>query len=72
VSDRLRALGIRDKVLLVAGGRIAEKEEEHAMFEKKIAAEGPGFLGVDRFYGPGSDLDVMIKDIDAVLVQKGA
>jgi methylmalonyl-CoA mutase cobalamin-binding domain/chain len=72
VSGRLQSLGMRDKVLFVAGGRIAEKEEEHAMYEKKIAEEGPGFLGVDQFYGPGTDVDVMIKNIDAALAAKGA
>ncbi len=54
VNKRLEELGIRDKVVLLAGGRIAEKEEEHEMFEKKIKEEGPGFLGVDAFFGPGT------------------
>lgn len=54
VSKRLEELGIRNKVVLLAGGRIAEKEEEHEMFEKKIKEEGPGFLGVDGFFGPGT------------------
>ena len=35
-----------------AGGRIAEKEEEHAMYEKKMAEEGLGFMGVDAFLDP--------------------
>ncbi|SHI32421.1 2-methyleneglutarate mutase [Dethiosulfatibacter aminovorans DSM 17477] len=55
VDKRLKELGIRDKVALFAGGRIAEKEEEHEMFEKKIKEEGTGFLGVDAFFGPGTD-----------------
>lgn len=55
VDKRLKELGIRDKVALFAGGRIGEKEEEHAMFEKKIKEEGSGFLGVDAFFGPGTD-----------------
>lgn len=55
VDKRLKELGIRDKVALFAGGRIGEKEEEHAMFEKKIKEEGTGFLGVDAFFGPGTD-----------------
>ncbi len=57
VDARLKELGIRDKVVLFAGGRIAEKEEEHALFEKKINEEGTGFLGVDAFFGPGTDID---------------
>jgi methylmalonyl-CoA mutase cobalamin-binding domain/chain len=55
VEKRLKELGIRDKVALFAGGRIGEKEEDHAMFEKKIKEEGTGFLGVDAFFGPGTD-----------------
>jgi len=54
VDKRLRELGIRDDIILVAGGRIAEKEEEHAMYEKKIKDEGTDFLGVDGFFGPGT------------------
>lgn len=57
VDKRLRELGIRDRVVLFAGGRIAEKEEEHAAFEKRIHDEGAGFMGVDRFFGPGTDVD---------------
>lgn len=57
VDKRLRELGIRNKVVLFAGGRIAEKEEEHALFEKKIKEEGTGFLGVDAFFGPGTDIE---------------
>jgi methylmalonyl-CoA mutase cobalamin-binding domain/chain len=55
VDKRLKELGIRDKVALFAGGRIGEKEEDHAMFDKKIKEEGTGFLGVDAFFGPGTD-----------------
>lgn len=61
VSQRLKELGLREKVIVVAGGRIAEKEEEHAHYEEKIAREGPGFLGVDGFFGPGTDPDDFIK-----------
>lgn len=57
VDKRLRELGLRDNVVLFAGGRIAEKEEEHALFEEKMATEGTGFLGVDAFFGPGTDID---------------
>jgi methylmalonyl-CoA mutase cobalamin-binding domain/chain len=55
VQDRLQQLGLRDKVVLIAGGRISEKEEEHAFFAEKMAKEGTAFLGVDGFFGPGTD-----------------
>lgn len=60
VSQRLQELDIRDEVVLMAGGRIAEKEEDHQRFEEKIQKEGPGFLGVDGFFGPGSKLDDIV------------
>lgn len=65
VEQRLKELEIRDKVLLIAGGRIAEKEEEHGAFQEKIAREGPGFLGVDSFFGPGTDPQNVIDWIKA-------
>lgn len=65
VEQRLKELGIRDKVVLMAGGRIAEKEEEHAMFEEKMKSEGTGFLGVDGFFGPGTDTEDAIKWVQA-------
>ena len=71
VDAHMRKLGIRDKVILVAGGRIAEKEEEHASIEEKIRKEGSGFLGVDQFYGPGTDLDDMIAWAVDSLAKKG-
>ncbi|MDP4127179.1 MAG: cobalamin-dependent protein [Bacillota bacterium] len=55
VEKRLKELGIRDDVILMGGGRIAEKEEEHAQVQEKIKNEGTGFLGVDGFFGPGTD-----------------
>ncbi|MEL7623046.1 MAG: cobalamin-dependent protein [Clostridiales bacterium] len=67
VGQRLEELGRRDKTLIIAGGRIAEKEEEHAMYEKKIADEGIDFLGVDAFYGPGTDTDKIIAETEALL-----
>ncbi len=70
VSKRLEELGLRDDVVLLAGGRIAEKEEEHAMYEKKIKEEGTGFLGVDNFFGPGTDLDECVKWIEEQLAKK--
>lgn len=71
VSARLKALGLRDKVVLLAGGRIAEKEEEHAMYATKIHDEGPGFLGVDQFYGPGTDVNDTVAWVDEQLAKKG-
>ncbi len=71
VNKRLEALGIRDKVLLIAGGRIAGKEEEHAMFEKKIAEEGTGFLGVDAFFGPDTTTEQTVDWINQKLGKKG-
>ena len=64
VNQRLQELGIRDDVVLMAGGRIAEKEEDHKEYEDKIKNEGPGFLGVDGFFGPGSKLDDIVAWID--------
>lgn len=55
VGQRLRELGLRDGIAIVAGGRIAEKEEEHQLYEDKIKNEGPGFMGVDAFFGPGTE-----------------
>ncbi|MDR1194333.1 MAG: cobalamin-dependent protein [Peptococcaceae bacterium] len=72
VGQRLKELGRRDKTLIIAGGRIAEKEEEHAMYEEKIAKEGIGFLGVDAFYGPGTDTDQIIRETEALLLAQKA
>ena len=69
-SQRLQELGLRDKVVVVAGGRIAEKEEEHAMYEEKIKNEGSGFLGVDGFFGPGTDPDRFIQWLIGQLAEK--
>jgi len=71
VDARLKALGLRDKVVLLAGGRIAEKEEEHAKFECKINDEGTAFLGVDGFFGPGCDLGQAVAWVDEQLASKG-
>lgn len=72
VSQRMTELGLRDKVVLAAGGRIAEKEEEHALYESKIANEGPGFLGVDAFFGPGTEIDSFLAWIEKALAAKKA
>lgn len=63
VGQRLEELGLRDKTVVFAGGRIAEKEEEHQKFEDKIKNEGTAFLGVDAFYGPGTDLEKSVAEI---------
>ena len=54
VEKRLKELGLRDKMVVWAGGRIAGAEEEHKCYEEKIKSEGVGFLGVAAFYGPDS------------------
>ncbi len=70
VDKRLKELGLRDKVVLFAGGRIAEKEEEHASIEKKMREEGTGFLGVDAFFGPGTDTNHSVATVEKLLVEK--
>lgn len=70
VGKRLEELGLRDKIVVFAGGRIAEKEEEHAYFEDKIKNEGIGFLGADAFYGPGTDPDQCAAEISAAMEAK--
>ncbi|MEL7632008.1 MULTISPECIES: cobalamin-dependent protein [Sporomusa] len=55
VSARMEELGIRAETALISGGRIAEKEEEHAAVNQKIEQEGTGFLGVDAHFGPGTE-----------------
>lgn len=70
VDKRLKELKLRDGIVLLAGGRIAEKEEEHAMYEEKIQSEGTDFLGVDNFFGPGTDLDECIRWIEQELEKK--
>lgn len=67
VRQRLRELGLDGQVSVIAGGRIAEKEEEHAMFEEKIKNEGPGFLGVDAFFGPGTNPDEVVRWVERKL-----
>jgi methylmalonyl-CoA mutase cobalamin-binding domain/chain len=69
VGKRLEELGLRDRIMVFAGGRIAEKEEEHAFFENKIKNEGIDFLGVDAFYGPGTDPDACAAEIGAKITK---
>ena len=71
VQKRLQELGMSDKVLFIAGGRIAEKEEEHAYYEEKIAKEGTAFLGVEKFFGPGTDPDKCVEWTAKALERKG-
>lgn len=70
VENRLKELGLRDNVLVIAGGRIAEKEEDHEIFENKIKNEGPKFLGVDGFFGPGTNLEEFMKWIEEELSKR--
>ncbi|MBD9282897.1 MAG: 2-methyleneglutarate mutase, partial [Clostridiales bacterium] len=70
VGKRLEELGMRDKVVVWAGGRIAEKEEEHAYYEKKIAEEGTGFMGVDAFFGPESTPEQCVTKITELIEAK--
>ena len=70
VSARLKELGIRDKVVVWAGGRIAEKEEEHKYYEDKIAKEGVGFMGVDAFFGPDSTPEQCLETITKLIEEK--
>ena len=70
VGKRLEELGLRDKTVVWAGGRIAEKEEEHAYYEKKIAEEGTGFMGVDAFFGPESTPEQCVTKITELIEAK--
>ena len=70
VENRLKELGLRDKTVVWAGGRIAEKEEEHQYFEEKIRNEGVGFMGVDAFFGPDSTPEQCVEKIGQLLEEK--
>jgi methylmalonyl-CoA mutase cobalamin-binding domain/chain len=70
VGQRLEQLGLRDRVIVIAGGRIAEKEEEHSIYEEKIKNESPSFLGVEAFFGPGTDETEFVGWIKSALVGK--
>ena len=70
VEKRLKELGLRDKMVVWAGGRIAEKEEEHKYYEEKIKNEGVGFLGVDAFYGPDSTPEQCVTEITKLIEAK--
>ena len=70
VEARLKELGLRDKTVVWAGGRIAEKEEEHRYYEEKIRSEGVGFMGVDAFFGPDSTPEQCVETITRLLEEK--
>ena len=55
---------------MVAGGRISEKEEDHAVLEDKIKNEGPGFLGVEAFFGPGTEEGDFLAWIENALAKR--
>ncbi len=71
VGQRLDELGLRGNTVIWAGGRVAEKEEEHAMYEKKMKEEGVGFLGVDAFFGPDSTPEACVEAITKLMADKG-
>jgi len=70
VHERMKQLGIRDNTYLIAGGRIAEKEEDHAAMEEKMKMEGTDFLKVDAFFGPGTDPAKVIEWLDEKLKEE--
>ena len=70
VGKRLEELGLRDKMVVWAGGRIAEKEEEHTAYEEKIKNEGVEFLGVDAFFGPDSTPEECLNKIEELMKAK--
>lgn len=72
VEERLKELGLRDKMVVWAGGRIAEKEEEHQFYEEKIKKEGVKFLGVDAFFGPDSTPEQCLETITRLIEEKKA
>ena len=70
VKARLKELGLQDKIVVWAGGRIAEKEEEHQFFEEKMRKEGVGFMGVDAFFGPDSTPEQCVEAIRVLIEDK--
>lgn len=70
VGKRLEELGLRDKMVVYAGGRIAEKEEEHKHYEDKMKNEGVDFMGVDAFFGPNSTPEECIETIGKMIEEK--
>lgn len=72
VDQRLRELGLRERMVVWAGGRIAEKEEEHQYYEEKMKQEGVGFLGVDAFFGPDSTPEACVETITGLIEARQA
>lgn len=70
VGKRLEELGLRDKMVVFAGGRIAGKEEEHQYYEDKIAKDGVDFLGIDAFYGPNTIPEQSVTEIGNMINNK--
>ena len=70
VGKRLQELGLREKTVVWAGGRIAEKEEEHQFYETKKEKEGVDFLGVDAFFGPDSTPRECVETISEMMREK--
>jgi len=70
VSERLEELGLREKMVVCAGGRIAEKEEEHRHYEDKIKNEGSGFMNIDGFFGPDSSPEECVRLIGEMIDKK--
>ncbi len=70
VENRLKELGLRDRMVVWAGGRIAEKEEEHKFYEEKIKKEGVSFLGVDAFFGPDSTPEDCVQTIERLIAEQ--
>jgi methylmalonyl-CoA mutase cobalamin-binding domain/chain len=67
VRQRLSELGLGDKIIVIAGGRIAEKEEDMEFYQNKIKNEGPGFLNVDGFFGPGTEPNQVVTWVESEL-----
>jgi len=70
VAKRLQELGLRDKMIVWGGGRIAEKEEEHRYYEEKMKKEGIGFLGMDAFFGAESTPEQCLETISRLIAEK--
>ncbi len=71
VRQRLSELGLAETIIVIAGGRIAEKEEDMDSYRYKILDQGPGFLNVDGFFGPGTEPDEAVAWVEQKLQQRG-
>lgn len=70
VGKRLEELGLRKRMTVWSGGRIAEKEEEHQFYQDKMKNEGLGFMGVDAFFGPDSTPEECVAEIEKIIEAK--